>query len=127
MIKLLANRVLEFHGPNGEKEKTKIGFCELPNWVGETPLYKLAVAGGEISVFDKGEDENAVKLQENKTALLDEIKGLEEKLEQVKTKGDEKVQGIKDEIANLEAEKVELEKAVKQLREENARKNQNRR
>ena len=54
MIKVLADKVLQFD--RGEKtsegklivEKTKIGFCSLPDWVGETEYYQLAVKEGSI-------------------------------------------------------------------------------
>ena len=54
MIRVLADKTLQFD--RGEKtsdgrlivEKTKIGFCSLPDWVGETEYYQLAVKEGSI-------------------------------------------------------------------------------
>jgi hypothetical protein len=56
MIKVLANKVLAFDRNEKTKtgeliqEKTKIGFCSLPDWVGETDYFKLAVGDKSLSV-----------------------------------------------------------------------------
>lgn len=128
MIKMLANKVLEFER-EGEKAKTKIGFCELPNWVGETPLYKLAVLSADITAFsdNSGNDEEALKLQEKKASLEDEVKSLEEKLEKVKSTGDDKVKAIKEEIAALEAERDSIKEENAKLSNANSNNNKNNR
>lgn len=86
MIKVLADKVLGFSNGDRDKNgalvmvKTTIGFCELPDWVGETQYYKLALAEGSLKPFSSpGESEDVLKAQEKLQALQDEIKALEEK------------------------------------------------
>lgn len=92
MIKVLADKVLGFH--NGEKDshgnlkvvKTKIGFCELPDWVEKNDFYKKAINDGSLKPFKNfGESEEVLKEQERLQALRDEIKALEEKKELLNT------------------------------------------
>ena len=88
MIRVLANKVLAFPNPNGEKDakgnlikvKTKVGYCPLPDWVEADPYYKMAVADGSIKSFNaSSNDEETLKLQEKREALRKEIALLEEK------------------------------------------------
>lgn len=92
MIKVLADKILGFH--NGEKDKngnliihkTKIGFCELPDWVEKTNYYKAAIADGSLKPFqNSASSEEVLKEQEKLQALRDEIKALEEKKELLST------------------------------------------
>lgn len=92
MIKVLADKVLGFH--NGEKDshgnliihKTKIGFCELPDWVEKTKYYKAAIKDGSLKPFKNSMySEEVLKEQEKLQALREEIKALEEKKELLKT------------------------------------------
>ena len=85
-IKILANKVLAFDRGERDKEgqlikeKTKIGFCELPGWVAETDYFKLAVSDGSIKSFtSSSEDETVLKGQERLAAIKAEIAELEEK------------------------------------------------
>ena len=104
MIKVLADKVLGFH--NGELDKngnlvihkTKIGFCELPDWVEETQYYKAAINDGSLKPFqNSASDEEVLKEQEKLQALRDEIKALEEKRDLLNTQKelDEKLKGTK--------------------------------
>lgn len=86
MIKVLADKILAFD--RGEKDKkghlvtvkTKIGFCELPDWAAETDYFKAAIAEGSLKPFQSSGDSEAVlKAQEKLTALKAEIADLEEK------------------------------------------------
>jgi hypothetical protein len=87
MIKCLAEQVLSFK--NGtEKASTKLGFCELPEWVGETEYFKMAVKQGLIRAFDGNNPKTAeetIKAAEKLAALNAEIKLAEEKLEKMET------------------------------------------
>ena len=85
MIKVLADKVLAFD--RGEKDgdgqvvrvTTKIGFCELPDWVAETDYFKLATLDGSVKSFISSRDDEAVlKDQEKAAALKAEIAALEE-------------------------------------------------
>jgi hypothetical protein len=86
MLKVLADKVLAF--TRGEKDakgneiehKTQIGFCELPDWVAETPFFKLAKLDGSVKGFTSIlEGDEALKDQEKAAALRAEIAELEEK------------------------------------------------
>jgi hypothetical protein len=86
MLKVLADKVLAF--TRGEKDgegheievKTKIGFCDLPDWVAETSFFKLAKLDGSVKGFTSvAEGDQALKDQEKATALREEIAALEEK------------------------------------------------
>ncbi|MFT8350037.1 hypothetical protein [Clostridium saccharoperbutylacetonicum] len=92
MISVLADKVLGFH--NGDRDnhgnliitKTKIGFCELPNWVEKTKFYKDAIKDGSLKPFkNSSKSEEVLKEQEKLQALREEIKELEEKKELLKT------------------------------------------
>jgi hypothetical protein len=92
MIRVLADKVLGFD--NGEKDshgnlkihKTKIGFCELPDWVAKNEYYKKAIKDGSLKPFEKSsQSEEVLKGQEKLEALRQEIKALEEKKELLKT------------------------------------------
>ena len=92
MLKLMANKVLAF--TQGEKdakgrlikEKTKIGFCTLPDWVEKDKYYQMAVKDNSITSFTaSADDENVLKAQERLAALKEEIKALEEKRELLAT------------------------------------------
>ncbi|WP_297428662.1 hypothetical protein [Clostridium sp.] len=92
MIKVLADKVLGFHNGDVDKNgnliihKTKIGFCELPDWVEKTDYYKAAIADGSLKPFqNSASSEEVLKEQERFQALRDEIKSLEEKKELLST------------------------------------------
>jgi len=94
MIKVLANKVLAFS--QGEKdskgnlirEKTKVGFCELPDWVQEDLYFKAAVRDKSIlAVGSSSESETVLKEMEKLEALRSEIAALEEKRD-LMAKGD---------------------------------------
>lgn len=91
-MKVLADKILGFH--NGEVDnhgnliihKTKIGFCELPDWVEKTDYFKLAKKDGSIKPFENSaSSEDVLKEQEKLQALRDEIKSLEEKRDLLNT------------------------------------------
>jgi hypothetical protein len=72
MIKMLSDKVFAFD--RGEKNnkgqlirhKTVIGFCELPDWVATTDLFKMAVKEGSLKPFtDSSKSESKLKQQEN--------------------------------------------------------------
>lgn len=106
MLRALANRVLEFS--NGtDTVKTNIGFNELPDWVAETPFYKMAVVGGELRPFEGSspkESEEMIKAKETLEELQRQHAELQEKIEATESKGKDKIQALKDEIAELEAQ-----------------------
>lgn len=86
MVKMLANKCMAFH--RNEKDasghliryKTKVGFCELPDWVEQTDLYKAAVADGSLQPFvSSAESEAVLKEQEKLAALKAEVAEWEEK------------------------------------------------
>lgn len=86
MVKVLANKVLAFdRGEKNEKgnlirEKTKVGFCELPDWAQETDLFKAAIVDKSIlAVGQSSESESVLKEQEKLAVLQDQVKALEEK------------------------------------------------
>ena len=92
MIKVLANKILGF--TNGDKDKkgnlivikTKIGFCELPNWVEKTKYYKDACEDGSLRAFKSAaSSEEVLKEQEKLQSIKDEIKALEEKRDLLNT------------------------------------------
>ena len=85
MIKCLAEQVLSFKNEN-EKAATKLGFCELPEWVSETEYFKMAIKQGLIRAFDGNNPkmaEETLKAAEKLAALNAEIKAAEEKLEKM--------------------------------------------
>jgi hypothetical protein len=84
MIKVLSDKVFAFD--RGEKNakgqliryKTVIGFCELPDWVADTDLFKLATKEGSLKPFsDSSKDEVKLKEQENEQ-LKKKLAALEE-------------------------------------------------
>ena len=92
MIRVLADQVMAFS--RGEKDaqgtdisvKTKLGFCELPDWVGEHHYFKSGVAAKVLHVVGSGESaEEVLKSQEKKAELEAEIADLEAKKESLKT------------------------------------------
>ncbi|MCB2297791.1 hypothetical protein [Clostridium tagluense] len=92
MIKVLANKILGF--TNGDKDKkgnlivikTKIGFCELPNWVEKTKYYDDACKDGSLRAFESAtSSEEVLKEQEKLQLIKDEIKALEEKRDLLNT------------------------------------------
>ena len=92
MIKVLSDKILGFHNGDLDKNgnlvihKTKIGFCELPDWVEKTNYYKLAIADGTLKPFqNSASSEEVLKGQEKLQALKDEIKALEEKRDLLNT------------------------------------------
>ena len=92
MIKVLADKILGFHNGDLDKNgnlvihKTKIGFCELPDWVEETNYYKAAITDGSLKPFqNSASSEEVLKEQEKLQAIKDEIKALEEKKELLST------------------------------------------
>ena len=60
-IKALASQTLAFS--DGQTEVVAhLGFCELPDWVGDTDLFKAAVADGSLKPFgSSGESEAILK------------------------------------------------------------------
>jgi len=85
-IKVLADKILAFDRGEKDREgqlikvKTKIGFCELPDWVEKTDYFKLATADGSLKAFTSpGESEAVLKEQEKLAALKAEVFALEEK------------------------------------------------
>lgn len=85
-IKVLADKVLAFdrgeRNRNGQlvKEKTKVGFNELPDWVAQTDLFKAASKDGSLKEFtSSGESEAVLKEQEKLAAIKAEIAAMEEK------------------------------------------------
>ena len=87
MIRCLAEQKLEFS--NGtEKAQTKLGFCELPNWVGETPYFQAAERQGLIRAFEGNNpqtSEEVLKAAEQLAAIKAEIKAAEEKRDLINT------------------------------------------
>ncbi|MDQ7094208.1 hypothetical protein REC12_11470 [Desulfosporosinus sp. PR] len=86
MIKVLANKVLAFNC--GEKDAkgniirhcTKVGFCELPDWVEKDPYFQAAITDKSIlSVGASSESESVLKEMERLEALKAEVKAMEEK------------------------------------------------
>jgi|GEM_PF-6565358 hypothetical protein len=91
-IKVLADKVLAFD--RGELDRngilvtvrTKIGFNELPDWVGQTDFFKAAQNDGSLKAFTSSADsEEVLKAQEKLAALKDEIKSLEEQRDLLKS------------------------------------------
>ena len=85
-IKVLADKVLAFDRGERDREgqlirvKTKIGFCELPDWVEGTDYFKAATADGSLKAFTStGESEAVLKEQEKLAALKAEVAAMEEK------------------------------------------------
>lgn len=85
MLKVLSNKVFSFS--RGERDsrghllrnKTIIGFCDLPDWVADTDLYKMAVKEGSIQpVNAMSKSENYVKANEEIEALRAEIEDLKQ-------------------------------------------------
>jgi hypothetical protein len=104
MIKVLADKVLGFHNGDRDKNgnliihKTKIGFCELPDWVEKTPYFQAAIKDGSLKPFQSSsQSEEVLKEQEKLQALRDEIKELEEKRDLLNTQKEveEKLKGTK--------------------------------
>ena len=92
MIKVLSDKILGFHNGDLDKNgnlvihKTKIGFCELPDWVEKTNYYKAAIIDGSLKPFqNSASSEEVLKEQEKLQALRDEIKALEEKKDLLNT------------------------------------------
>jgi hypothetical protein len=86
MLKVLSNKVFSFS--RGERDskghllrnKTTIGFCDLPDWVEETDLYKLAVKEGSIQpVTSTTKSENFVKQNDEIEKLRAEVEALKQK------------------------------------------------
>ena len=91
MIKVLADCCLEFD--RGEKdgkgqlivERTFIGFCELPDWVGKNDYFKMAVTAGKIKPFKAAAESGAVQKEAEKLAALKaQVAELEERKKQLK-------------------------------------------
>ena len=91
MIRVLADQVMSFS--SGEKDargtdisvKTKLGFCELPDWVAEHHYFKAGVAAKVLRIVGSGESsEDVIKAQEKKEELQAEIAELETKKEALK-------------------------------------------
>ena len=71
MIKALASKTLAFSDgsvkPNGMPAEViaHLGFCELPDWVADTDLFKMAVEEGSLKPFvSSGESEAVLKAAE---------------------------------------------------------------
>ncbi|MBX4259740.1 hypothetical protein KTC96_24760 (plasmid) [Clostridium estertheticum] len=92
MLKVLANKILGFTNGDRDKKgnliviKTKIGFCELPNWVEETKYYDDACKDGSLRAFESAaSSEEVLKEQEKLQLVKDEIKAAEEKRDLLNT------------------------------------------
>lgn len=95
-IKVLADKVLAFDrgelNRDGQvvTERTKIGFCELSDWVAETDYFKAATADGSLKAFTSpGESEAVLKEQEKLAAIKAEIAALEEQRDLLGSAGSE--------------------------------------
>ena len=77
MLRVLSDKVLKFD--RGERDnmgnviavKTKIGFCQLPEWVQETEFFKLAVKDGCIKVVGVDGDAQNARIAELEAELAD--------------------------------------------------------
>jgi hypothetical protein len=116
MVRCLANSILEFHNTKtGEKVVTKMGFNQFPDWVGENHYYKQAVKFKHLTEFEGSADKTLEQItidSETAAKLKDDIKALEEKKERSLTDGNVRIGALKDEIAELEARKAELDEAT---------------
>lgn len=119
MIKVLADKTLQFD--RGEKdskgalivEKTKIGFCSLPDWVAETDYYKLAVAEGSIKPISSDtsvSDQQKIADLEKQVA---DLKLAQEKAASKATAADFVEKTAKEKAAEAKAAKAAAEKAPK--------------
>jgi len=88
MIKVFSDKIFRFS--NGERDEqghikswtTKIGFCELPDWVVDTLMWKLATKEKSLRVVNFGEkDEGLVKMHEELESLRAENLALKQKQE----------------------------------------------
>jgi hypothetical protein len=86
MIKVLASKKLAFQSDSIGKDgfpvevTTKVGFCELPDWVEKTDLFKAAVAEGSLKQFkDSNESEKVQKKAESVAKPADTAKPEEPK------------------------------------------------
>lgn len=71
-MKVLANRKLEFS--NGiDTATTKMGICELPDWVEKTPFFQMAQLDKSITVFVSGSDKEVAKVEEENKKLKAQI------------------------------------------------------
>jgi len=86
MIKVFSDKVFRFS--NGERDAqghlkswtTKIGFCELPEWVTETLMWKLATKEKSLRLVSFGDnDESSVKMHEELESLRAENLALKQK------------------------------------------------
>lgn len=102
-MKVLANKVLAFN--NGElnskgelvEYKTKVGFCELPDWVAQTEYFKLATLDGSIKAFESTTDK-AMEEAKKKDEEIERLKAEIEALKGVKTVKTEEVKEIEEEV-----------------------------
>lgn len=93
MIKVLANRCLAFD--RGERnasgalirEKTTIGFCSLPDWVGETDYFKAAIKDGSLQMVS----------QTSSVSDAERIAQLEKQLAEEKLKTEKAAANVKPE------------------------------
>jgi hypothetical protein len=116
MLKIIANKTLAFD--RGEKdregrllrEKTKVGYCELPEWVADTTYFKAAVKDGSLKYFAYSSEGDSVQKEMEKLAKLkEEIRALEERKEAlldapVSIKAIEAVEAIDAELADQKEE-----------------------
>ena len=110
MIKCLSDRVFQF-GEGKQVVETKIGFCELPDWVEKDDYFKMVVENKLLRPFNGSETvlpEKIAASEERVKALDIEILTLEDKLKEVQGKGNDKVAALKVEIAELEARAASL-------------------
>lgn len=103
-IKFLCDRNLEFSrkdlgAKDGiEKIQAKIGFNELPDWVGNDDYFALNEKDGTIKSFESSKEaDRVVKEAELSAKAKRELKSLQEKIEQGKI-----------ELADIEAAKAKV-------------------
>jgi hypothetical protein len=87
MIRVYAKKRFEFKSPNGERvQTTPLGFCNLPDWVEKTDLFKLARKAKEIEVLASPKEE---KNKEKELADGEKGKGAKGKVGKGKGTGDD--------------------------------------
>lgn len=117
MLKVFADKVFRFS--RGERNSsghlmshtTKIGFCELPDWVEKTDLFQLALKDKAIRVVESASsDEQAVKEHEELLQLRAELAELKQKMLLQETPAEE-TDAKEPDAANESAEEINIESA----------------
>ena len=63
-MRIFAKKAFQFDHPAGEVEPVKVqmqSFADVPDWVAESTMYKLASSAGEITVIESKQDEIAAE------------------------------------------------------------------